>query len=172
MSQETSSAASVEALADWKASGLHLAMVRVGIALVILNHSLARFGIGPRVGDRVITVGIFGDFLGQMGIPAPAVMAWVVATVEIVGSLFLLLGVLVRVSGALIAFDMFMANVLIHLPAGWAEQAWQIELVALLMLLSLALVVRGPGNLSLDRKLFGRDRSTEGWLLERLRGGT
>lgn len=168
MAQGVSSTAGITSLSRWYANDLNIAIIRVGMALVILNHSLARFGIGPRVGDRVITVGTFGGFLGQMGIPAPGVMAWVVTLVEVVGSLFLLLGVLVRVSSALIAVDMFMANYLVHWPAGWAEQAWQIELTVLLILLSLSLIVSGPGKLSVDRMLFENSLSTEGWIRRRV----
>lgn len=168
MAQETSRRSTIETLANWNAMGLHIAIIRIGMALVILNHALARFGIGPRVGERVITVEIFGGFLGEMGIPAPGVMAWVVTLVEVVGSLFLLLGFLVRISSVLIAVDMLVANYLVHWPAGWSEQAWQIELTGLLILLSLSLIVSGPGNLSVDRKLFGADTSAEDWLKKRV----
>lgn len=164
MSQETSTRSNIEPLAHWNARGLNTALVRVGVALVLWLHALGRLGIGPRSGGSVSGL---GGFLGTLGIPAPQVMAWVVMLVEVVGGLFLLVGFLVRVSALLVAIDMFVAFSLVHWPAGFAEQSWQIELTGLMVLLALSLVVSGPGNLSLDSRLFGENTSAEERLLDR-----
>lgn len=54
-----------------------------------------------------------------MGVPAPAVSAVLAAAVELLGGLALVLGVLIRIAGVLLALDMVGALVLVHDSAGF-----------------------------------------------------
>src|SRR6478752_7140703 len=76
----------------------------------------------------------------QMGVPAAQAVAPVVATLELVGGVALILGVLTRVFAALLAVDMLGALFLVHASAG-------------------AVALVGAGRLSADRALFGRSNS-------------
>jgi putative oxidoreductase len=62
----------------------------------------------------------FASMLHGLGVPSPDVMAWMVATVEVVGGLALMLGTLVAIASAVLAIDMLVAMWTVHLPQGFS----------------------------------------------------
>lgn len=139
--------------------------MRVALGLVMVVNGAAKiFGVGP----ETVTVGgveagfaagvtPFAGFLGSIGVPLPGVMAWVVTFVEFFGGLFVLLGVLTRLSGALIAVDMLVATYLVHLQNGWPSGNGGFEYTMVLALLGIAVVLSGPGRLSVEQSVLGRE---------------
>lgn len=95
----------------------------------------------------------------QMGVPAAQVAAPVIATLELLGGLALILGVLTRVFAVLLAADMLGALFLVHASAGVFVATGGYELVLLLAAAALAVALVGAGTLSADRALFGRATS-------------
>ena len=95
----------------------------------------------------------------KMGIPAADVAAPVVASIELVGGIALILGVLTRVFAALLALDMLGALFLVHAPAGIFAAAGGYELVLLLATAAFAVALAGAGRLSVDNVTFARSRS-------------
>jgi putative oxidoreductase len=96
--------------------------------------------------------GTIGSFAG-MGIPLPEIAAPVVAFVELVGGILLIAGFFTRPVGILLAIDMAVALVAVHLPAGlWVGEGGY-EFVAVLGVAALALAFTGAGKFSLDRAL-------------------
>ena len=95
----------------------------------------------------------------QMGVPAAQVVAPVVATLELVGGVALILGVLTRVFAALLALDMLGALILVHAGAGVFVATGGYELVLILAAAALAVALVGAGNASVDKALFGRSAS-------------
>lgn len=95
----------------------------------------------------------------QMGVPAANVAAPVIATLELVGGIALIVGVLTRVFAALLAVNMLGALFLVHAPAGIFAATGGYELVLILAAAALALAFVGAGKVSLDRALFGRSDS-------------
>lgn len=86
-----------------------------------------------------------------MGVPLPEIAAPVVAFVELIGGGMLVVGLFTRLAGILLAVDMVVALVLVHLPAGlWVTEGGY-EFVALLGAASLALAFAGAGRFSVDR---------------------
>jgi putative oxidoreductase len=92
----------------------------------------------------------------KMGVPAAEIAAPVVATLELVGGIALILGVLTRVFAALLAVNMLGALILVHAPAGVFAAAGGYELVLLLATAALAVALVGAGKVSVDKVLFGR----------------
>jgi len=80
------------------------------------------------------------------------VMAPFVASVEVVGGAMLILGLLTRIVGALQAFTMAVAVLLVHLPNGAFGQGGY-EWALLLGTAAAALMLEGGGKASLDNKL-------------------
>lgn len=113
------------------------------------------FDIGPRSTGGVSG---FAGFLAQLGVPAPELMAWVVGIVELLGGLLLLVGLFTRYAAALIAVDMATATWLVHLPNGFAVATGGYEYTLVLGLIAIALVFSGPGALSLEYAIYGRER--------------
>ena len=95
----------------------------------------------------------------QMGVPAANVAAPVIATLELVGGVALILGVLTRVFAALLAVNMLGALFLVHAPAGIYAATGGYELVLILAAAALAVALVGAGKVSVDKVLFGRGGS-------------
>lgn len=95
----------------------------------------------------------------QMGVPAANLVAPVVATLELVGGIALILGVLARVFAALLAVNMLGALFLVHAPAGIFAATGGYELVLILAAAALAVALVGAGKVSVDQALFGRPGS-------------
>jgi putative oxidoreductase len=95
----------------------------------------------------------------QMGVPAANIAAPVIATLELVGGVALILGVLTRVFAALLAVNMLGALFLVHAPAGIYAATGGYELVLILAAAALAVALVGAGKVSVDKILFGRGGS-------------
>ena len=95
----------------------------------------------------------------QMGVPVANLVAPVIATLELVGGIALILGVLTRVFAALLAVDMLGALFLVHAPAGIFAATGGYELVLILAAAALAVALVGAGKVSVDKALFGRTGS-------------
>ena len=93
--------------------------------------------------------GTIGSFSG-MGIPLPEIAAPFVAFLELIGGILFALGLFTRPVGILLAVDMVVALVAVHLPAGlWVGEGGY-EFVAVLGVAALALAFTGAGRFSLD----------------------
>jgi len=95
----------------------------------------------------------------KMGVPAAELAAPAIATLELVGGIALILGVLTRVFAALLALNMLGAFFLVHASAGVFVGNGGYELVLLLAAGALAIALAGAGRFSADAALFGRGNS-------------
>lgn len=131
--------------------------LRLGFGVVLTVHGIGRFNIGPFASDSGVA-GFAGFLGGSLGVPAPLFFAWVVTLVEAVGGVLLLVGLFTRYVAALAAIDMFVAMTIFHLPRGFSAYANAgYEFTMMLTLVGIALVLSGPGALSLERVVFGRE---------------
>ena len=126
-----------------------LLILRIIIGVVFLAHGyLKLFGMG---------IGGVTGFFGHLGIPAPALFAWVISLLETFGGIALILGVFTRIVGLGLAADMagaiFFAKA--H-GAFFAPKGSELELT--LLVASLALALTGPGAFAL-REFIGRPRT-------------
>ena len=92
--------------ADWG-----LAVLRVIVGFSFLMHGW----------QKVFQYGIAGTTAGftQMGVPLPALTAPLVSILELVGGALLLIGLATRLVALLLAIDMLVATLLVHLPGGF-----------------------------------------------------
>ncbi len=91
-------------------------------------------------------------FLTMLELPAPSVMAWLAIAAELVGGILLALGLLTRVAAFGLIVTMLVAAFVAH-----ADDPFQkMEFALAYGVAGLALLITGPGRLSLDHKLFGR----------------
>lgn len=120
-----------------------LLLLRVSVAVVLLLHGLFKLTHG---------IGWIEDLLRHVGLPG--VLAYAVFLGEIVAPLLLIVGVFGRLAGLVMAIDLSVVIFLVQRnriftrgPAG----GWGIELEALILLVSLALALTGPGRYTLSR---------------------
>lgn len=129
-------------------------LVRLALGIPMLIAGVGKvFAIGP----KPMGISGFAGFLASLGVPLPTIAAWGIGLVELVGGILLLVGLFVRIASAVIAIDMLVATVLYHLPNGYPASSDGIELTFTLSLIALALVLSGPGALSIERALFDQE---------------
>lgn len=97
------------------------------------------------------------QFLGNMGFPAPGLMAVVLAAAETFGSLAIILGIGTAYAAPILAFVMLVAILTAHLGSALAKGfpfgLLTFELPLANLLSSLAIAFMGPGRLSLESYL-------------------
>ena len=135
-----------------RTQGWGLTVLRVVVGLVFLVHGAQKlfvFGFG----------GVTG-LLSGLGVPAPGLFAVVVTLVELVGGIALILGLFTRVVAPLLAVDMLVATLTVHLANGFFAQNGGYEFTLLLLAAAVALTIAGPGEAALDRILAARGNPT------------
>lgn len=109
---------------------------------------------------------LFGWFGGNIAGTAKAIesigltpgIAWAyyIGTLEVLGGILLVLGLLTRPVALLIAGFMLVAAFIFHINIGYFWTARGMEMPLLLLLLAVPIMLRGAGDYSLDKKL-GRE---------------
>jgi putative oxidoreductase len=121
--------------------------VRVIVGTIMAAHGLQKVQAGPAN---------FGAFLGQLGVPLPTLMGYVVTFVEVVGGVLLIVGLLSRLAALVLTIDLVVAILLVKVnvgflspPQGGAGAELDLALIAGFLVILLA----GPGRLSVDHAL-------------------
>jgi putative oxidoreductase len=115
--------------------------LRIAVGVVFVMHG------GQKL--FVFSLPATTKFMANVGIPAPEVAAVLVTAVEFLGGLAILLGGGCRVASALLAVDMLVALVAVHLRAGFFLPRG-FEFVFTLLGACLTLAALGPGKLSIE----------------------
>lgn len=123
-------------------------ILRVALGAVFLAHGWQKF-------FEFTIPGAQGAF-AQMGVPAAQLAAPIAATLELVGGALLIVGILTRIAGALLALEMVGALFLVHASAGMFVEKGGMELALVLAAGAAAVALVGPGRLSASGLLFGR----------------
>jgi putative oxidoreductase len=123
--------------------------IRILAGITFLAHGLPKF-------ENV--VGTQG-FFGSIGLPPE--LALPIGLLEVIGGIFLIVGVLTRITAALLIIDMIGAIFLVKLPDGFVGGY---ELESLLIGISISLLLIGPGRISIEydvlkRELFPRGKA-------------
>jgi putative oxidoreductase len=92
-------------------------------------------------------------WMASIGLTPGMLMALLAGGAEFFGGLFLIIGLLVRPSAVVLAFTMVIAVVLVHLPHGFFMSNNGYEYALVLLAVSVALVIRGAGSLSVDNAI-------------------
>lgn len=119
-------------------------VLRLALGVMILLHGVAKLthGVGPIEG--MLT-----------GIGLPGYVAYGVFAGEVLGPLLLIAGFYARIGAALIAINMLFALVLAHSDelAQLSEQGgWALELQGMFLFTAIALLLMGPGRISVNRR--------------------
>lgn len=120
-----------------KDAGLFL--IRLALAIVFIYH-----GYG-KLANMEMTIGFFA----KLGFPA--ILAWLVALGELGSGLAMLLGVLVRYAGILIAVIMLVAILKVKMAMGFGNGGYELDLVLLLTALGVSMLGGGKYSLMGDK---------------------
>ncbi|HSQ03121.1 MAG TPA: DoxX family protein, partial [Burkholderiales bacterium] len=88
-----------------------LTVLRMIVGLIFIAHGAQKFFVYGLEGTT--------DAFTHMGIPAAALSAALVATIELIGGAALVMGFFTRIAAVLVALDMLGAIVLVHLKGGF-----------------------------------------------------
>ncbi len=126
-------------LAGWRDWGV--TVLRIAVGVVFAAHG----------GQKLFMVGFanVAAFMGKVGIPFPMLAGVVVTCVEFLGGLALIVGLCTRGAALLLAIDMLVAILAVHLRGGFFLPAG-VEFAFTLLAANLALVALGSGQVSLD----------------------
>lgn len=94
-----------------------------------------------------------GQWMGSIGLEPGYLMALLAGGAEFFGGILLVLGLLTRPAALACAFTMVVAIVVVHLDNGFFMKNGGYEFGLALLAMSVALVLRGAGSLSVDEKL-------------------
>lgn len=117
-------------------------ILRVTLGALILLHGVGKLNGG---------VAAITTLVGAHGLP-PA-LGYAVLVGEVIAPLMLLLGFYARIGAVLIASNMVVAILLVHmgqLTSLNAQGGWQLELQAMYLVSALALALLGPGRFSVN----------------------
>lgn len=137
-----------------RANDVALLILRLTAAVVMWPHgaqkALGLFG-GPGLAGAV------AGMSGHLGLPA--IVVYLVVTVEFIGPVLLVLGVITRIAALGIAIDMACAAILVHAPNGFfmdfsGKQAGEgVEFFIPIVGIGLTLAIAGPGRIALMKRI-------------------
>ncbi len=131
---------------------LGLALIRLILGVVFAFHGAQKlFGWFGGFG-----IDGTAQFFSGIGLPLPTLSAYLAGGVELFGGLLVMAGLLTRTSAAATAFTMFVASFTAH--SGFATANNGMEFPLTLALVSVALVLTGPGRLTVASLALARDR--------------
>ena len=130
------------------AAGYAPLVVRVLVGIIMVAHGWQKLQGGPAN---------FGEGLAGLGVPLPALMAYVVTFVELIGGILLIVGLLSRLAALLLTVDLIVAILLVKVNIGFLSppqsQLPGAELDLALIAGFLVVLLAGPGRLSVDQAL-------------------
>lgn len=122
-------------------------LLRLGAGAIFTVHGYVKYQGG---------VEQLSGFLGSLGFPLPDLFAIILIAVELVGGIFLLVGLFTHWVAKLQVIVAFLALVLVHLNNGFGVANGGYEFVLLLLIVMIAIVILGPGKYSVDAHMLGK----------------
>jgi putative oxidoreductase len=116
--------------------------IRILAGVTFIAHGL------PKFEDLAGTQGFFGS------IGLPPELALPIGLLEVIGGIFLLVGVVTRIAAALLIIDMIGAIILVKISDGFVG-GYEFEL--LLIAISISLLLTGPGRVSVEWDILKRE---------------
>lgn len=131
-------------------------LARLALGIVIFPHGAQKvlgWFAGPGIDGAL-------GFYTSMGVPA--FLGWIAMTIELVGGIALIVGILGRVAAFAVALNLVVAVIQMHWMVGFFMnwdgqlQGEGFEFHILAITLALIVIIRGSGALSLDRVIITR----------------
>lgn len=122
--------------------------LRLGLGVIFIAHGLQKaFGAfaGPGIEG-------FSKFLSSLGFAPAGLWAYAAAYTELLGGLFLILGIATRISSGLIFIVIAVAALKVHLAKGFFLSSGGFEYTLLILCACLSLIIYGPGKWSITKK--------------------
>lgn len=122
--------------------------MRIVVGLMFLMHVSVKF----KIGASAVAANIFA----KNGFEPALAWAYLAMFIELFGGVCLIVGLFTRFVAAVLAIEMLIALLVVHLPRGYAAGGGGYEYVLLIGAVCFVLAIRGGGPYSVDR-LIGRE---------------
>ena len=133
-------------------NGLSDLPLRLGLGAIFVAHGAQKlFGWFGGYGLQATA-----QWMESIGLGPGMVMATAAGGMEFFGGIAIILGLLTRAAALGAAVTMLVAIVSVHLENGFFMANNGYEFALMLLLVAVALVIRGSGRASLDNRLFGQ----------------
>jgi putative oxidoreductase len=129
------------------AADLSWVIVRVTAGLMLIPHGWPKVMAGPAA--------VAANTLAKRGIEPALPFAYLLMFLETIGGIMIAIGLFTRPIAALLVIQ-FLVIIKVHAADGWSPRAGGAEYVVFWALILLAILLRGGGPYSVDRKL-GRE---------------
>ena len=126
---------------------LAVLILRLFLGFAFMMHGSQKL-LGAFGGGGV--AGVAG-MLSKLGLEPSQIWAWILSITEFVGGVCVVLGFLTRFWAAGLVIDMTVAIIKVHMPNGFFASKNGFELPLALGVMALAILLTGPGALSVDR---------------------
>ncbi len=124
-------------------SDLWYPMIRVAIGAILFMHGWTKLTVAGAAGVT--------GFFTKVGLPAPALLAYIAIFFETVGAICIIIGLFTRFFAAAIAIELLIAMFAVHWVKGFSVGAGGYEYVLFLGIVMFAIALRGGGPYSVDR---------------------
>jgi len=121
---------------------------------LLLGRVAVGYGFYEPAMNKWNDIGSVAEWFASLGIPFPTLNAYMAASTEIVGVLFLILGFLTRLISIPLIVIMIVAIVTVHLSNGFGAGNNGFEIPLYYMIFLLIFLSHGAGKFSLDHLLF------------------
>ena len=123
-------------------------ILRLSLGIMFSAHGVQKvFGIFGGSGVEGFSV-----MLAKLGFSPPLFWAYLASYVELIGGLFLILGVYVRSSALSFLILVTVAAIKVHIAKGFFLSSGGFEYVFIIFSVCLALIVMGPGKFATTKK--------------------
>ncbi len=122
--------------------------MRIVVGLMFLMHVSVKF----KLGAGAVAANIFA----KNGFEPALAWAYLTMFIELFGGVCLIVGLFTRFVAAVLAIEMLIALLFVHLPKGYAAAGGGYEYVLLIGAVCFVFAIRGGGPYSVDR-LIGRE---------------
>jgi len=127
---------------------LGILFLRLGLGVMFVAHGLQKafglFGAGGIKG--------FSEMLGKLGFAPATFWAYLASYMELIGGILLIAGLFSRGAALFLLILIIVAGLKVHLKNGFFLSAGGFEYVFIIAMALIALILLGPGNLSLYKK--------------------
>jgi len=118
-------------------------LVRIVVGIMFLMHVSVKF----KIGAGAVAANIFA----KNGFEPALAWAYVTMFIEVVGGICLIIGLFTRFVAAVLAIEMLIALLFVHLTKGYAAGGGGYEYVLLIGAACFLFAIRGGGPYSVDR---------------------
>ena len=123
-------------------------VLRLGLGIMFMAHGLQKaFGAFGGAGIEG-----FAKMLSGLGFQPAVFWAYLAAYAELIGGLFLILGLFVRSSAALLLIVISVAAAKVHITKGFFLKSGGFEYNFIIIAICVALMLLGPGKFGITRK--------------------